>query len=142
MERIASQLYIDEPMKRILFKRWVRRMRKVRVQRQRRDLRRSCDRELKQKDTEAAQKIAALQSELEAVQQLLLEHEQQHAEMQEKLRRAFMRGVVNLNLEAMDVFGEVPTMETITVAKAERKERPTDDFFVEPAPRVSVVRHH
>jgi hypothetical protein len=42
----------------------------------------------------------------------------------------------------MDVFGEVPTAETISVAKPERKERSTDDFFVEPAPRVSVVRHH
>lgn len=145
MNRIAHQLYIAEPMKRILFKRWVRRMRKVRIQRQKRELRRARERGLRAQEAEAAQKITALQTELDAIKQLLQDHEKQHGEMQQKLRRAFMRGVVNLNLEAMDVFGEVPTVETVSQEKITQKRRNSsdeDDFVIEPAPRISVVRHH
>ena len=145
MQRIASQLYLEEPMKRILFKRWLRRMRKVRIQRQKRELRRAGERGLRQQESEAAQKITALQAELEAIQQLLLDHEKQHGEMQQKLRRAFMRGVVNLNLEAMDVFGEVPTAETVSkpvISQRRKGSDDEDDFVIEPAPRISVVRHH
>ena len=145
MRRISYQLYLAEPMKRILFKRWVRRMRKVRIQRQKRELRRAGERGLRQQESEAQQKITALQSELEAVQQLLLDHEKQHGEMQQKLRRAFMRGVVNLNLEAMDVFGEVPTAEAVAkpvISQRQKGSDDEDDFVIEPAPRISVVRHH
>lgn len=96
------------------------------------------------KETESAQKITALEAELDAVKQLLVEHEAQHDEMQQKLRRAFMRGVVNLNLEAMGVFGEVPTTEVPASQKhiTQRAKGPDeDDFVIEPAPRISVVRH-
>ena len=123
-------------------------MRKVRLQRQKRELRRSCEKDLRMKETEAAQRITALQAELDAVKQLLVEHEKQHGEMQQKLRRAFMRGVVNLNLEAMDVFGEIPTVDTVkdknaTITQVVKDDSDDeDDFFVEPAPRISVVRHH
>jgi hypothetical protein len=146
--RIATERFLHEPAKRTLFHRWVRRWRKNSVQRKKRELRRTNDRDLKVQEGEGLQKIAALQAELDAVKQLLIDHEKQHAEMQEKLRRAFMRGVVNLNLEAMDVFGEVPTAEAIPPPRAERargKRRDArdgaDDFVVEPAPRISVIRH-
>jgi hypothetical protein len=147
--RVATERFLHDPAKRMLFHRWVRRWRKVSLQRQRRELRRSNERDIKAQESEGLQKIAALQAELDAVKQLLIDHEKEHAEMQEKLRRAFMRGVVNLNLEAMDVFGEVPTTETLPPAKPERtrgrrrdrRESP-DDFVVEPAPRISVIRHH
>lgn len=148
MTKAAAHLYLEEPMRRILFKRWVSRMRKVRLQRQKRELRRSCEKDLRMKETEAAQRITALQAELDAVKELLIEHEKQHGEMQQKLRRAFMRGVVNLNLEAMDVFGEIPTVETVkekspTITQVIKDNSDDeDDFFVEPAPRISVVRHH
>lgn len=149
MARAAGNQFIRGRPTRILFSRWVRRTRRVRLQRQKRDLRRSCERDVRQKDSEAAQRIAALQAELDAVKQLLVEHEKQHGEMQEKLRRAFMRGIVNLNLEAMDVFGEVPTAETVPTTRLERSRGRAadprdegDDFVVEPAPRISVIRHH
>jgi hypothetical protein len=149
MARAATDLFIRDRQRRILFSRWVRRTRRVRLQRQKRDLRRSCERDLRQKDSDAAQRIAAVQAELDAVKQLLVDHEKQHGEMQEKLRRAFMRGVVNLNLEAMDVFGEVPTTETLPQIRPERarsraadRRDDADDFVVEPTPRISVTRHH
>lgn len=154
MPDAIERLYLDRPMRRILFKRWVRRMRKVRQQRLGRELRHICQQDMAQKETDASQRITALRSELQAVRQLLVEHEQQHAEMQQKLRRAFMRGVVNLNLEAMDVFGEVPTEvpppQTMKMssghmpAKTKKKygdENEGNEFFVEPAPKISVIRH-
>jgi hypothetical protein len=146
LARTATDLFVRDRQRHILFSQWVRRMRRVRLQRQKRDLRRSCEHDLRQKDNEAAERIAALQAELDAVKQLLIDHEKQHGDMQEKLRRAFMRGVVNLNLEAMDVFGEVPTTEALPQTRVERgRSRPADDgkdFVVEPAPRISVIRHH
>jgi hypothetical protein len=146
--RLATRRFLDRPEVRALFRRWVRRWRKVSVQRQKRELRRASERDLRAQESEASQRIAAMQAELDAVRRLLVDHEQQHAEMQEKLRRAFMRGVVNLNLEAMDVFGEIPTAETVPPQKADRRAARrrdahdgADDFLVEPAPRISVVRH-
>jgi hypothetical protein len=140
-----GQLYLYEPAKRIAFKRWVRKMRKVRLQRQKREARRACERDLRARETESIQKISALQSELDAVKQLLVEHEQQHGDMQEKLRRAFMRGVVGLNLEAMDVFGEVPTSESLRRGRGDgidqRRDEDGEDFVVEPVPRIAVMRH-
>ncbi|OHT13188.1 hypothetical protein TRFO_16743 [Tritrichomonas foetus] len=151
MANMTVRLYLTQPMRRILFKRWVRRMRKVRQQRLGRELRHVCQQDISQKETEASQRICALKSELQAVQQLLIEHEKQHGEMQEKLRRAFMRGVVNLNLEAMDVFGEVPTTEVVpppvrksaqlAAATQDSSDDDGNDFFVEPAPKISVIRH-
>ena len=143
---LAQKLYTQEPMKRILFRRWVRRMRKVRSLRLKRELRRQCQMDLRSKETEATQRITSLQSELLAVNQLLAEHEKQHDEMQKKLRRAFMRGVTNLNLEAMDVFGEIPTSENTngrntTTQNTHHEDSDDDDFYVEPAPRISVIRH-
>lgn len=156
-EDTMFRIYLQEPMKRILFKRWVRRMNKVRFNRKKRELRRENSREMKAQETEATQRITALQSELIAVRQLLAEHERQNGEMQQKLRRAFMRGVVNLNLEAVDVFGEVPATDGLVssiaaqpLKKKKKMELPKDsdsdsdneDFVVEPAPRISVIHHN
>lgn len=149
------RIYLDEPMKRLLFKRWLRKMRKIRYIRQKRELKRLCTRNIKAHETEAVQKITALQSELTAVKELLAEHEKQHGEMQKRLRRAFMRGVVNLNLEAIDVFGDVSPEEVLPVVNATKKggqvpKQPVsykpdsdddDDYYVEPAPRISIIRH-
>lgn len=154
-EDAMFRIYLQEPMKRILFKRWVRRMNKVRFNRKKRELRRENSREMKAQETEATQRITALQSELTAVRQLLAEHERQHGEMQQKLRRAFMRGVVNLNLEAIDVFGDVPATDGFVSVAAQplkknmKMEAPpasdsdsdNEEFVVEPAPRISVIRH-
>lgn len=151
MANTITRLYLDRPMRRILFKRWVRRMRKIRQQRLGRELRHIMQQDISQKETEQTQKITALRAELQAVRQLLVEHEKQHGEMQQKLRRAFMRGVVNLNLEAMDVFGEVPTevpppqvRKSAEVAAANNlndDDEDENDFYVEPAPKISVIRH-
>ena len=152
MTSTIARLYLDRPMRRILFKRWVRRMRKVRQQRLGRELRHVMQQDISQKETEQTQKITALRAELQAVRQLLVEHEKQHGEMQQKLRRAFMRGVVNLNLEAMDVFGEIPTevppppiRKSAEIAAATNHQDDEDedenDFYVEPAPKISVIRH-
>lgn len=155
-EEAMNRLYLEEPMKRILFKRWVRKMRRVRLQRQKRELRRSCTRDIRAQETEAAQRIYSLKSELVAVKELLAEHERQHGEMQQKLRRAFMRGVVNLNLEAVDVFGEVSPGEVFSTAsmptfspkgskapvtEPSDEDEDSDEFSIEPAPRISVIRH-
>lgn len=148
MANTAERLYCKDPMRRILFKRWQRKFRDSRSKRQRRELRRSCEKDIRLRETEATQRVTALQAELSAVKQLLVEHEKQHGEMQQKLRRAFMRGVVNLNLEAMDVFGEIPTADAIPNnqrnigQKTEDASSDEDDFFIEPAPRISVIRHH
>jgi hypothetical protein len=107
-------------------------------------LRQANERDLRAQGSETAQRIAAIHPELDAVEQLLVDHERQRAEMQEKLRRAFMRGVVNLTLEAMNIFSEIPTAEGLPVKKQRGRPRQTrdgaDDFVVEPA-RVSVIRH-
>ena len=155
-ENTMDRLYMENPMKRILFKRWLRRLHKVRFQRKKRELKRSNNKEIKQQENEATQKIVALQSELTAVKELLAEHERQHGDMEKKLKRAFMRGVVNLNLEAMDVFGDIPASDDFMASalkpptKKPKKEQKVlsddesedgDDFYVEPAPRISVIRH-
>jgi len=151
MEGFMVRVYLDEPMKRILFKRWARKMRKARRIRQKRELKRNCDRDIRMKETESSQRIAALQSELVAVKELLVVYEQQHSDMQQKLRRAFMRGVVNLNLEAVDVFGDIPSTDIPQIPLASKTikskkrvqgiQEDEDSFFVEPAPRISVIRH-
>ena len=152
IENSMYSIFLKEPIKRILFKRWIRKMRKARLIRQRRELRRNCDRDIRNLETETSQRITSLQSELVAVKELLIEYEQQHSEMQQKLRRAFMRGVVNLNLEAIDVFGEMPSTEAINNhlknkpspkknSKNLNSDEEIDEFFVEPAPRISVIRH-
>lgn len=143
---ISQHLYLDQPMLRILFKRWHRKMRSIRSTRLKRDLRRQCQMDLRLKETEASQRINALQAELASIKNLLAEHEKQHADIEKKLRQAFMRGVTNLNLEAMDVFGEIPLsnvtstgMPVVTPQKEEDEDQ--DDFYVEPAPKISVIRH-
>lgn len=146
MEELGNQIYLKEPLKRIMFKRWVRKMRRVKSQRQKRMLKRQLQQEVRTRETEDSQRIVALQSELSAVRHLLEEHEKQAAEVEAKLRRAFMRGVVNLNIEAMDVFGEVPTADTFANGQAAvppslQEEDDEPDFYVEPAPRISVIRH-
>jgi hypothetical protein len=87
-----------------------------------------------------------MHAQLDAVKQLLIGHQREHAEMQEKLRRTFTRSVVNLNVEVMDIFGEIPTPETLPAKMQRGRRRETRDgvnhFAVEPAPRVSVSRHH
>lgn len=154
--RTMQAIYMEKPMERILFKRWVRRLHKVSYLRKKRELKRSNNKEIKAQESEASQKIVALQSELTAVRELLAEHERQHGDMEKKLKRAFMRGVVNLNLEAMDVFGDVPPSEDfMSIAKnppqkkSRKEQKPPssdesddeDEFYVEPAPRISVIRH-
>ena len=150
-----KQLFMDNAVLRLLFRRWVRKMFKVRFIRRKRELKRSNNREIKHQESEASQRIVALQSELIAVKELLAEHERQHGDMEKKLKRAFMRGVVNLNLEAMDVFGDIPATDDFLSAalnppkKSEKKQillsddqsEDGDDFYVEPAPRISVIRH-
>jgi hypothetical protein len=144
--RVMTRSYVEQPSQRIMFRRWLRRMRKVRLNRQKRELRLECEQNLRTRESAAKQRIAALQAELDAVRQSLVEHEEQHDDMQQKLRRAFMRGVVGLNLEAMDVFGEVPTSEALRAGRLDLAEQRDDDdredFFVEPAPKVSVLRHN
>ena len=61
-----------------------------------------------------------------------------------------MRGVVNLNLEAMDVFNGAQFMDLMQEVEGNEVDHQDietgvnesdDDFFVEEAPSVSVIRH-
>jgi hypothetical protein len=69
--------------------------------------------------------------------------------MQEKLQRWFMRGAVNLNLEVMNVFREMPTTDNAPQPKPERgrekrshRREDPNEFIAEPAPRIFVTHHH
>ena len=143
-------LYIVQAPKRILFRRWIRKMRQRRIAKIEAEARQVYEKESKARSAEYNAQISQLEQELENAKHELETKQKSFIEMQQKLRKAFMRGVVNLNLEAMDVFNGAQFMDMVQEVEGKtggthdsenEVEEGDDEFYVEEAPNIAVIRH-
>lgn len=148
--RTFEKIFIHNPMKRILFKRWVRKMHHKREARIESEARQVYEKESRTRANEYNSQIARIEKDLADARNELETKQKNFIEMQQKLRKAFMRGVVNLNLEAMDVFNGAQFMDMAqevegrtggTRDEDNEVEEGDDEFYVEESPSISVVRH-
>ncbi|KAK8885611.1 hypothetical protein M9Y10_041061 [Tritrichomonas musculus] len=150
LEKVFRRLFFKNAIRRIFFKRWIRRMHQRREARVVTEIKRRYEKIWKAKAIEAQKTIEDLESELAAARYELEQKQQNFLEMQQRLRKAFMRGVVNLNLEAMDVFNGAQFMDLMQEVEGNEVDQQDvdtginesdDDFYVEEAPSISVIRH-
>lgn len=143
-------IYIQRAFKRSFFRRWSRMMFRKRDRRLTRDIKSKYDKEMKSKSADFDRQISDLEEQVAAARAELNEKQQNFLEMQQKIKKSFMRGVVNLNLEAMDVFNGAQLMSMMQEIEGGEKgihdkdapiDESDDDFYVEEAPKVTVVRH-
>jgi predicted nucleic acid-binding Zn-ribbon protein len=148
--RTYRRIFVANAVRRALFRRWVRKMHQQREHRLSHEIRTKFEREARARTAENGRIVEGLERELESAREELEEKHQKLLEMQQRLRKAFMRGVVNLNLEAMDVFNGGQVMDLIKEVEGNEAEHyddeavlheSDDDFFVEEAPSISVIRH-
>jgi hypothetical protein len=148
--RTYRRIYLLAAAKRIFFRRWVRKMNRHRESRFHHEVKARFEREWRARASENGRIIEGLELELKAARAELEEKHQRLIEMQQRLRKAFMRGVVNLNLEAMDVFNGgqfMDLMKEVELNEAEHYDdeaalhQSDDDFFVEEVPNIAVTRH-
>jgi hypothetical protein len=109
------------------------------------------DRQRRAQAAETNRIVGALEDELRTARAELEEKQQTFLELQQRLRKAFMRGVVNLNLEAMDVFNGAQFMDLVQEVEGNEAEHfdeeaavneSDEEFFVEDdAVPISVIKH-
>ena len=145
-----KKIYLENPQKRIMFKRWIRKTNSKREYRFLNETKQKFEKEAKIKSLESNKQISLLEKELLFAKEELEKKQKNFKEMQQRLRKAFMRGVVNLNLEAMDVFNgaqfmkvteEIEGGENSSENYSENIEDVDDEFFVEETPNISIIRH-
>ena len=150
LSRRFYAIYIKQALVRTLFRRWVRKMHNKRVARVETEARQIYEKESRARANEYKAQIAQLEKELEDARNELETKQKNFIDMQQKLRKAFMRGVVNLNLEAMDVFNGAQFMDMAQEVDGRRGgvhdsenevEEGDDDFYVEESPDIAVIRH-
>lgn len=146
-----KRIFIINCLKRIFFRRWLRKMHHRREARIMHEIKTRFDKEARAKAAESNKVIEGIEAQLAEAKAELEEKQRKFLEMQQRLRKAFMRGVVNLNLEAMDVFNGaqfMDLMQEVEGNEAEHRDEDApldesdDEFFVEEAPQISVIRHH
>lgn len=144
-------IFITNSLKRLMFRRWLRKMYRKRENRIMKEVKTRFDKEARAKAAESSRVIEGVEQELAAAKAELEEKQKKFIDMQQRLRKAFMRGVVNLNLEAMDVFNGAQYMDLIHEVEGNQAEHrdqdapldeSDDEFFVEEAPQISVIKHH
>lgn len=150
LARDFEKIYIKNAKMRVLFRRWKRKMHKSREDRLENEAKQVYEKESRESGKRFNAQISKLEAELAAARAELEMKQKSFLEMQQRLRKAFMRGVVNLNLEAMDVFNGAQFMNLVQeveggtggVHDAENEvEEGDDEFFVEETPSVAVIRH-
>ena len=150
LAKVFKRNFIRNALRRIYFKRWIRRMIAKRENRVSSEIKRRYEKIWKAKAMEAQRTIEQLEQELASAREELETKQRKFLEMQQRLRKAFMRGVVNLNLEAMDVFNGaqfMDLMQEVENNEIDHQDDETavnesdDDFYVEEAPPISVIRH-
>ncbi|OHT02797.1 hypothetical protein TRFO_29921 [Tritrichomonas foetus] len=150
LAKVFKRNFLRNATRRIYFKRWIRKMHAKRENRVSTEIKKRYEKIWKAKATEAQRTIEELELELSAAREELETKQRNFLEMQQRLRKAFMRGVVNLNLEAMDVFNGaqfMDLMQEVEGNEVDHRDHETsvnesdDDFYVEEAPPISVIRH-
>lgn len=150
LTRRFESIFIKKATERVFFRRWIRKMHKRREDRLELEARHIYEKESKESSKRYNAQITKLEEELAAARAELESKQKSFLEMQQRLRKAFMRGVVNLNLEAMDVFNGAQFMNLVQeveggtggVHDSENEvEEGDDEFYVEEAPNVAVIRH-
>ena len=148
--RSFEAIYLQRANQRVFFRRWARKTIIKREARFTREIRTRYDKEMKSKSTDFNRQISQLESQVAAARALLEEKQRNFIEMQQRLKKAFMRGVVNLNLEAMDVFNGAQLMGMMQEIEGGEQglrdqdapvDESDDDFYVEDTPEVKIVRH-
>jgi Mg2+ and Co2+ transporter CorA len=149
--RTFKRLYILSRLKRAFFRRWIRKMYKRREERIHAEIKARFEKQRRAQTTETNRMIGGLEEELKVARAELEEKQQRFLELQQRLRKAFMRGVVNLNLEAMDVFNGAQVMDLIQEVQGNEAEHfdeeaaineSDDEFFVEDdSVPISVIKH-
>ena len=150
LARRFEDLYIKNAIPRVFFSRWVRKMHQKRNQRIENEARQIYEKESRSRAAEYNAQIEKLEAELANARNELETKQKSFIDMQKKLRKAFMRGVVNLNLEAMDVFNGAQFMDMTQEVEGKtggthdsenEVEEGDDEFYVEESPNISVIRH-
>ena len=148
--RRFESIYIKNAILRIMFRKWVRKMHRKRDVRVEMEARLMYERESRARSAEYNAQIDLLERELANARHELESKQKSFIDMQQKLRKAFMRGVVNLNLEAMDVFNgaqfmgmaqEVEGKSGGTHDSENEIEEGDEEFYVEESPNIAVIRH-
>jgi hypothetical protein len=147
-----KRIYLLSRLKRAFFRRWIRKMHRKREDRFHVDLKTRFDKQRRTQAAETNRVVVALEDELRVARDELEQKQQRFLELQQRLRKAFMRGIVNLNLEAMDVFNGGQFMDLIQEVEGNEAEHfdeeaaineSDDEFFVEDdSVPISVIRHH
>ena len=150
LARTFEGIYIKNARMRNFFRRWVKKMHKKRDTRIETEARQMYEKESRARANEYNAEIARLEKELADSRNELETKQKTFIEMQQKLRKAFMRGVVNLNLEAMDVFNGAQFMDMTQEVEGKtggthdsenEVEEGDDEFYVEESPNIAVIRH-
>jgi hypothetical protein len=149
--RAYKRLYLFSRVKRTFYRRWIRKMHKKREERFHIELKSRFDKQRRAQAADTNRVLTGLEDELAVARAELEQKQQRFLELQQRLRKAFMRGVVNLNLEAMDVFNGAQFMDLIQEVQGNEAEHfddeaaineSDDEFFVEDdSVPISVIRH-
>jgi Mg2+ and Co2+ transporter CorA len=149
--RAFKRIYILSRLKRAIFRRWIRKMYKRREERIHAEIKSRFEKQRRAQAAETNRVMGGLEEELQTARAELEEKQQRFLELQQRLRKAFMRGVVNLNLEAMDVFNGAQVMDLIQEVQGNEAEHfdeeaaineSDDEFFVEDdSVPISVIKH-
>ncbi|KAH0795531.1 centrosomal protein [Histomonas meleagridis] len=144
-------IYIERAIERLFFRRWNRLMHKKRLRRLESRIRKRYSSILKTKEEESLQIIQDLEAELATAKSELQKSQENFNQMQDRLKKAFLRGVVNLNIEAMDAFDGAPFANENSEVESQSTieddfidyddDDDDDDFYVEDVPSVSVIKH-
>ena len=149
LSRTYKSIYIDQAPKRIFFRKWFKKMLEKREIGYLNEIKQKFEKEAKTKAIESNKQISQLEAELAGARAELEMKQKNFRDMQQKLKKSFMRGVVNLNLEAMDVFNgsqyanlveEVENNEQI-IENNEPVDEGDEEFFIEEEPQISIIRH-
>jgi predicted RNase H-like nuclease (RuvC/YqgF family) len=149
--RAFKRIYFYSRLKRNFLRHWRRKMYKRREERFHAELKSRFEKQRRAQAAETNRIIGALEDELRTARAELEEKQQTFLELQQRLRKAFMRGVVNLNLEAMDVFNGAQFMDLVQEVEGNEAEHfdeeaaineSDDEFFVEDdSVPISVIKH-
>jgi cell division septum initiation protein DivIVA len=151
--RVFRSIFLGPASKRLYFRRWHRKTLVKQENRLAAEIKVSFEEKSCEKRVETDRLINDLETSLAIARHELQTKQQNYIEMQQRLRKAFMRGLVNLNLEAMDVFRGQEELAFLLAPDALAQDRhqhpypaPIDDLeddciVQEDNPRILVQRH-
>jgi hypothetical protein len=139
-------------LKLTFFRRWIRKMDRKRGNRLNVELKTRFDQQRRAQAAETNRVVVGLEGELRVARGELKQKQERFLELRQPLRNVFMKEIVNLNLEAMDVFNGGQFMDLIQEVEGNEAEHfnekaainETDDELLvdDDSVSISVTNHH